>query len=51
MHTPWMRRGALLALVAGLAALGTGWLALSASGRDGGPAPAAPRVAQAPAAE
>jgi hypothetical protein len=46
-----MRRGALLALVAGLAALGTGWLALSASGRDGDRAPAAPRVAQAPAAE
>jgi hypothetical protein len=39
-HTRWMRRGVLLAFVAGLAAVVTGALALSASGREGAPEPA-----------
>jgi hypothetical protein len=39
-HTRWMRRGVVLVLVAGVAALAVGGFALSASGRD--PAPSAP---------
>jgi hypothetical protein len=48
-HTHVMRRGVLLVLVAGLAALTAGGLSLSASGREG--ASAQPRAGARPAAE
>jgi hypothetical protein len=49
-HTRWMRRGVLLAFVAGLAVVVAGALALSASGREGGSEPA-PVSKPAPRAE
>jgi hypothetical protein len=45
-----MRRGIVLALVAGLSSLAVGAFALSASGRDGSPEPAAAVVAERPEA-
>jgi cell wall-associated NlpC family hydrolase len=48
-HTRWVRRGSLIALVAGLAALGAAALALSASGQEAAPAPAAAVVREPPA--
>src|SRR5919202_4742781 len=45
-HTRWMRRGAALALLLGLAVLGAGWLAIGAAGDD---RPAVRHVAAAPA--
>jgi cell wall-associated NlpC family hydrolase len=49
-HTRWVRRGSLIALVAGLAAVGAAGLALTASGQEATPAPAAAEVVrEAPA--
>ena len=48
-HTRRVRRGSLIALVAGLAAVGAAVLALSAAGRETEPAPAAAVVREAPA--
>ena len=45
-HTRWMRRGAALALLLGLAVLGAGWLAIGAAGDD---RPAVRQVAATPA--